>query len=120
MSELKPWLFKPGQSGNPAGRPVLSRNKLGERFVEDLYLDWREHGAEVIEAVRVNDPSTYLKVVASLLPKDVHINVGLGEQLAAMLEQMQDITPNVTHGVTHHGVIEGNSGVINGFNDEST
>jgi Family of unknown function (DUF5681) len=28
--QQKPWLFKPGQSGNPAGRPKGSRNKLGE------------------------------------------------------------------------------------------
>jgi hypothetical protein len=29
-------LFKPGQSGNSAGRPIGSRNKFSEAFCRDL------------------------------------------------------------------------------------
>ena len=88
--------WQPGQSGNPAGRPVGSRNKLGERFLEDLRRDWQQHGAQVIATVRLNDPGTYLKVVASLVPRQMQLNVGLGDQLAALLEGMQQpigVTP---------------------------
>ena len=69
-----PW--QPGQSGNPAGRPRGSRNRLGEAFVDDLCADWKENGPQVIVAVRKADPSTYLRVVASILPKELSVTKG--------------------------------------------
>lgn len=65
--------FKPGQSGNPAGRQKGSRNKLGEAFIAALHADFQEHGVKAIETVRTERPHEYLKVVASLLPKQVEI-----------------------------------------------
>jgi hypothetical protein len=38
-------------------------------------VDWAAGGPEVIARVRQTDPSTYLRVVASILPKDVLVNV---------------------------------------------
>jgi hypothetical protein len=62
--------FKPGQSGNPAGRPKGSKHKLAEAFVSHLYENWTAGGAEVIERVRREYPVDYLKIVVSLLPKE--------------------------------------------------
>ena len=66
---LTPW--RPGQSGNLAGRPKGSRNRLSEDFIAALTADFIEHGCEVIEKVRVNQPMAYLKLIASVIPKDV-------------------------------------------------
>ena len=67
--------FEPGKSGNPAGRPQGARSKLGEAFLEKLLADFQKHGAEAIERVRVEKPDAYLKVIASLLPRDINLNV---------------------------------------------
>lgn len=68
--------FKPGQSGNPAGRAKGSRNKLGEAFIADMLSDWEQHGAAAIVTVREEKPDQYLKVVASILPKELNVKVG--------------------------------------------
>ena len=61
--------------GHPklGGRRRGSRNKLGEAFIADLYEDWKNHGTDVIVKVRDERPAAYLKVVASLLPKQLEI-----------------------------------------------
>jgi len=77
---LTPW--QPGQSGNPAGRPRGSRNRLGEAFVDDLFADWKENGSQVIVAVRKADPSTYLRVVASIIPKELSVTKGTFDDIS--------------------------------------
>ena len=64
--------WQPGTSGNPLGRPVGSRNKLNEKFIAALYQDFLEHGTKVIEEVREKRPEIYLKVIASILPREMH------------------------------------------------
>ena len=64
-------LFRPGQSGNPLGRPKGARSRLGTAFIEALEADFLEHGAEVIAACREKHPGKYLSVIGALLPKEV-------------------------------------------------
>ncbi|MEY9525605.1 hypothetical protein ABIF70_006746 [Bradyrhizobium japonicum] len=61
--------FLTGNSGG--GRRKGSRNRLTERFLDTIADDFAEHGADAIAKVRLNDPIAYLKIVGSLVPRDL-------------------------------------------------
>lgn len=90
-------MFKPGQSGNAAGRPKGSRNKLETDFLDKLYADWQVGGEGVIAKVRESDPVAYLKIVAQLLPKESKVDLSVraiesvsDEQARLMAEALID------------------------------
>ena len=59
--------FKPGQLGNPKGRPKGSRHKISGVFLGDLLDHYQEHGFEAIDRMRKEDPTE----IASLVPKQI-------------------------------------------------
>lgn len=83
-NQKPPHRFKPGESGNPAGRPKGARSKLGEDFLNALQKDFAENGKEVIASVRADKPDVYLKVIASVLPKEIEVS---GELVTITKEQ---------------------------------
>jgi hypothetical protein len=58
---------------NGGGRQKGSRNKLAEDFISDLYASWQKNGAAAIERMLAERPAEYVKVVASILPKQLEI-----------------------------------------------
>ena len=88
----------PFQTGREktGGRAKGTRNKLSMRFVEALCTDFEAHGEEVIPVCRIEDPATYLRVVASLLPKEFEITDNRlkdlsAEQLDAVIEYIRKL-----------------------------
>ena len=77
-------VFKPGQSGNPLGRPTGSRNKFSDQFYRDLAATWEANGAEAMQKCALTEPSKFVAICASLIPKDV--SVTLSARLPGNLE----------------------------------
>ncbi len=88
-----------------------------------------------LETMAEKHPEKFVQVCASLMPKNVNLNVGIQDQLSELLERMQEIPPvtvngeaaeiienmsNVTHTVIHDATLGDNAKVINGLDDEST
>ena len=67
--------WKPGQTGNPNGRPKGSRDMVKEAFLKDLAEDWQENGLEALQKAREERPAEYCRMVAGLLPRDTNLNV---------------------------------------------
>ncbi len=67
--------WKPGESGNPAGRPKGSRDAINEAFLKDLAADWAGDGIKALRNAREDRPAEYCRMVASLLPKDQNLSV---------------------------------------------
>ncbi len=89
--------FKPGGVANPLGRPKGSKNRLGEEFIRALADDFEAHGTGAIEAVRVERPHEYLKIIASILPKIIEFkskNDGMSddELRAAFIAAARELT----------------------------
>ena len=101
--------FLTGNSGG--GRPKGSRNKLGEQFLEGLAQDFAMHGKAAIVACREEKPTEYVKVVASLLPKELLVRKDpvdemSNEEIADALDILRGIVAGGgehPHKTTHKG-----------------
>jgi len=83
-------------------RPRGARNKLGEAFLQDLHADWEKHGRSVIERVRRDDPSAYLRVIASAVRpasepevEDPFAQMTVEELKAELLAGLADLFPEL-------------------------
>jgi hypothetical protein len=82
LKNLKPFRTGKEWTGNAAGRPKGSRNKLSEEFIAALCEDFELHGEAVIETVRKTRPADYLRIVAALVPKEFSVASGSLEELS--------------------------------------
>jgi hypothetical protein len=71
--------MKFNSTDNRGGRPKGSRNKLFAQVFEDILSHWNEpiegrnisKGMAALEVMRKERPAEYVKVVTSLLPKEL-------------------------------------------------
>jgi hypothetical protein len=74
--------------------------------IQDVAADWAIGGPETIARVRMTDPATYFRVVASILPWDALVNVqqetpaGLApedwDRMPGLARTMREIAPDAS------------------------
>ena len=64
--------FAKGQGGRRRG----ARHRISTALLEAIARDFEEHGEETVRITRVEKPVEYLRIVASLLPRELEITVG--------------------------------------------
>ncbi len=74
------------------GRPPGSRDQLTSDFIDKLAEDFEANGESAIERCRNDDPAAYLRLVASLAPKNVAVEGGITllNYFAALAERDSD------------------------------
>ncbi len=70
---LTPW--QPGQSGNPNGRPLGSRNAFSQAYVRDFQTVWDESGITAIRAMASKNPSGFVAIAWKLIPQQVAVDM---------------------------------------------
>ncbi|ESY29092.1 MULTISPECIES: hypothetical protein [unclassified Mesorhizobium] len=76
---------RPGRKATAAAaKPKRTKKTLGDDFLDAVRADFRAHGAGVIAAVRADKPDQYLKIVQSVLPKDLAKDLHVSSDLEAL------------------------------------
>jgi hypothetical protein len=73
------------------GRPRGSRDRLGQAFVEDFYQKWRSCGTAVLDAVIRDKPHEFLKICASLMPKELHAELDMSLSVIAEARSFDNV-----------------------------
>ena len=55
------------KSGNRYGESPSTRNRLSGAFIEALAEQWREHGGEILDGLRRDNPAKFAEIVAKLV-----------------------------------------------------
>ena len=76
--------WKPGESGNPSGRPLGSKQKIAEAIIRDISTAWQTHGATVLDRMATEEPAKFAQLAAGLIPRD--LSVTLSARLPGNLE----------------------------------
>jgi hypothetical protein len=103
MEVITNHLWKSGQSGNPLGRPKGSKNKISEKFLENLYENWERQGANALDKAAENEPMQYVKMVASLVPRELMKETSINISFIEALKQINQSEKELLNGSIHEG-----------------
>ena len=70
-----------------------ARSALAENFTKVLFADWEKRGEDVLAQVRKVHPTTYLQVVAQLLPRTVELEIDTYDEMtdAELMSRIREL-----------------------------
>ncbi|MDX0997680.1 hypothetical protein GOL26_22565 [Sinorhizobium medicae] len=91
MSDIAARAEAAARSSSAGLAPAGSRDPLGSSFLCAVQADFAQHGVGVLARIREEKPETYLKLVSSILPKDLSAATGCADELSdeQLIERIQ-------------------------------
>ena len=68
-----------------------SRQKLSEKFIDDLADHYEREGAAIVSRVADENPVAYLQIICRLLPKDISLTVNQDHSSSLPPDQLKRI-----------------------------
>jgi hypothetical protein len=92
-------MWPPGQSGNPNGRPVGSRQAFSAGFLTDLARVWQQHGEDTMVHTAKTQPAVFFATCARLIGPEVKVTIeeahpGLEPGDIAVLKAIRNAIPD--------------------------
>lgn len=86
--------FKPGNPGKPKG----VKHKLQENFLKDVQEAWEEKGKEAITLMIADKPGDFVKMVASLMPKEATLNINDNSEMTddELAQRVRDLAAQLS------------------------
>jgi hypothetical protein len=77
------------------GEPSITQFVLTGELPADLERPSQAHGDRALEAMAINDPSNFCRLVAGLMPRQIDLSVGVdAEQFATTFRQAVELLGN--------------------------
>ena len=74
------------------GRPTGKRNLLAEEFYRDLFEVWDARGRGALEQLIEKDPGGFVKLGASVMPKQAASAILVGSQIAELKKATAEVS----------------------------
>ena len=67
------------------------RRQLGDAFIADCLEIWALHGKDCLVQTATEQPATFVKIMAGLMPKEIEATIDVGQSFVELLQQMQSM-----------------------------
>ncbi len=64
-----------GRRSSHVRYPIGARQKIAERIIDDIRVEWERSGAQVLQRMAIEEPSKFAQLAAGLIPREALLTV---------------------------------------------